>query len=90
MIIMTAMWCLFLQWMEAPPWEPILFHFAPGRKRFNDGMRNRGEAVTTGDGIVEFRDTEGRPHRDDGPAAIYPDGRRIWFVDGVKVREERV
>jgi hypothetical protein len=28
-------------------------------------------------------------HRDDGPAAIYPDGRRIWFDDGVKVAEER-
>ena len=25
----------------------------------------------------------------DGPAAIYPDGRRIWFVEGEKVREER-
>jgi hypothetical protein len=32
----------------------------------------------------------GLRHRDDGPAAIYPDGRRIWFVDGVKVREDRV
>jgi hypothetical protein len=30
----------------------------------------------------------GLRHRDDGPAAIYPDGRRIWFRDGVKVRAE--
>ena len=34
---------------------------------------------------------DGLRHRDpdEGPAASYPDGRRIWFVDGVKVREER-
>lgn len=32
---------------------------------------------------------EGLRHRDDGPAASYPDGRRIWFVEGQKVREER-
>jgi hypothetical protein len=31
----------------------------------------------------------GLRHRDDGPAASYPDGRRIWFRDGVKVKEER-
>ena len=30
---------------------------------------------------------EGKRHRDDGPAAIYPDGRRIWFTEGEKVRE---
>jgi hypothetical protein len=28
-------------------------------------------------------------HRDDGPAATYPDGRRIWFDAGGKIREER-
>ncbi len=32
---------------------------------------------------------KGKRHRDDSPAAIYPDGRRIWFVEGEKVREER-
>jgi hypothetical protein len=30
----------------------------------------------------------GLRHRDDGPAAIYPDGRRIWFDEGEKVHEE--
>ena len=35
-------------------------------------------------------DEEGRLQGDDGPAASYPDGRRIWFVDGVKVRSERL
>jgi hypothetical protein len=39
-------------------------------------------------GVLEWRDDDGRPHRDDGPAAIYPDGRRIWFDEGVKVTEE--
>ena len=56
------------------------------------------EKLVRGDGVIEWRDDEGRldkwyrrgkRHCDDGPAAIYPDGRRIWFVDGVKVREER-
>ena len=28
-------------------------------------------------------------HRDDGPAAVYPDGHKVWFIEGVKVREER-
>jgi hypothetical protein len=32
---------------------------------------------------------EGLRHRDDGPAATYPNGRKIWFIEGVKVREER-
>jgi len=31
---------------------------------------------------------KGKRHRDDGPAAIYPDGRHIWFIEGEKVREE--
>ncbi len=30
----------------------------------------------------------GRLHREDGPAVI-PDGRRVWFIEGQKVREER-
>jgi hypothetical protein len=47
------------------------------------------ELVVKGDGTQVWRDAEGRPHRDDGPAAIYSDGRRIWFKDGVKVREKR-
>jgi hypothetical protein len=28
---------------------------------------------------------DGLRHRDNGPAAVYPGGRRIWFVDGVRV-----
>jgi hypothetical protein len=41
------------------------------------------------DETIEWRDAEGRLDRADGPAATYPDGRRIWFVEGEKVREER-
>lgn len=41
------------------------------------------------DGTIEWRDAEGELHRDDGPAAIYPDGRKVWFIESVKVREER-
>jgi len=48
-----------------------------------------GTRTIPGDGIAEWRDADGRLHRDGGPAAIYPDGRRVWFVDGVKVRQER-
>ncbi|MEA2440042.1 MAG: hypothetical protein QOH76_1466 [Thermoleophilaceae bacterium] len=43
-----------------------------------------------GDGVLEWRDDKGRLHRDGGPAASYPDGRRLWFQHGEKVREERV
>jgi hypothetical protein len=28
---------------------------------------------------------DGLRHRDDGPAAVYPDGRALWFHDGVRV-----
>ncbi len=48
------------------------------------------ERVVKGDGVIEWRDDDGRLHRQGGPAAIYPDGRRIWFENGVKIREERV
>jgi len=51
-------------------------------------MAANDEGTIGVDGIIEWRDGEGRLHRDDGPAAIYPDGRRLWFLEGVKVREE--
>lgn len=40
-------------------------------------------AVTTGEGVAEWRDAQGRLHRSDGPARVFP--RRIWFEDRVKV-----
>jgi hypothetical protein len=45
--------------------------------------------TTFSNGRVEWRDEKGQLHRDDGPAASYPDGRKIWFRDGVKIREQR-
>jgi hypothetical protein len=39
--------------------------------------------------VEEWHDDEGRLQRDDAPAAIYPDGRRIWFRDGLKLKEAR-
>ena len=43
------------------------------------------ELSVAADGTVTFRDEDGRLHREDGPAATYPDGREIWFIDGVRV-----
>ena len=40
------------------------------------------------DGVIEWRDAEGELHCEDGPAAIYPDGRGVWFIEGEKIREE--
>jgi hypothetical protein len=40
-------------------------------------------------GVAEWRDPEERLHRDGDPAAVYPDGRQIWFEEGVKVNEEK-
>jgi hypothetical protein len=31
----------------------------------------------------------GLRHREDGLAAIYPDGRELWFVDGERVPPQR-
>jgi hypothetical protein len=53
-------------------------------------VNDHGSNPTVGpDGVAEWRDEEGRLHRDDGPARVHPDGRRIWFDEGVKVGEER-
>lgn len=52
-------------------------------------MGGGGEGTIGMDGTIEWRDAEGELHRNDGPAAIYPDGRKAWFIEGVKVREER-
>jgi hypothetical protein len=33
-------------------------------------------------GYYCVRNSRGRLHRDDGPAAIYPDGTQCWYQDG--------
>lgn len=52
-------------------------------------MSGSDEAQLGVDGVTEWRDDKGTLHRVGGPAAIYPDGRRIWFIEGKKVREDR-
>ena len=52
-------------------------------------MSKSDEARIGVDGVIEWRDQDGELHRVGGPAAIYPDGRRIWFLEGEKMREER-
>ena len=38
--------------------------------------------------MVEWTDKHGKPHRDDGPAVIYPDGSRIWYRHGELHRDD--
>ena len=33
-------------------------------------------------GTVRWRDDEGRRHREDGPAVVWPDGTQYWFNHG--------
>ena len=72
---------------------PAIVHANGSEKWYVDGKRHREGAPA----CVYVNGTEkwyrhGLRHRDpdEGPAASYPDGRRIWFVDGVKVKSERV
>ena len=39
-------------------------------------------------GVQIWRDAQGRPHRDDGPAKIYPNGDRVWCRNGSRHRDE--
>lgn len=34
-------------------------------------------------GVKRYFDNDGRNHRDDGPAAIYPSGTKAWRRNGV-------
>ena len=45
------------------------------------------EKVIRGDGVVEWRDDEGRLDRPDRPARIFPGGRREWFRRSKRHRE---
>jgi hypothetical protein len=40
------------------------------------------ERVVKGDGVIEWRDADGRLHRRGGPARVYPSGREEWFRHG--------
>jgi hypothetical protein len=39
------------------------------------------------DGTYFLLNMDGLPHRDDGPAVIYPDGTQYWFRNGKLHRE---
>lgn len=36
---------------------------------------------------ISYRDSRGRLHREDGPAAIYPNGIEFWYYNGVQHRD---
>lgn len=36
----------------------------------------------------EWWDEKGRNHREDGPAIIYKEGTKMWFIDGLLHRED--
>lgn len=43
---------------------------------------SRNDAELRGDGVVEWRDSEGRLHRWGGPARVFPSGRAEWYRHG--------
>jgi hypothetical protein len=40
-------------------------------------------------GRSEWRQDDGRPHREDGPSVTYPNGNTTWFLYGQVHREGR-
>ncbi len=40
------------------------------------------------DGVIEWRDEEGKLHRVDGPARVFPSGREEWLRHGRLHRAE--
>ncbi len=42
----------------------------------------------TKDGTLVWRDENGKLHREDGPAAIYPNGKQFWYINGKLHRED--
>lgn len=39
-------------------------------------------------GVLLWMDEDGRPHREDGPAIVRPDGAQHWMRHGVLHRED--
>ena len=37
-------------------------------------------------GTIKYFNDEGKLHREDGPAVIYPDGTKFWYVNGHRHR----
>jgi len=39
-------------------------------------------------GDIEWRNTSGLIHREDGPAVEYADGTKVWYLNGKRHRED--
>jgi hypothetical protein len=67
---------------------PAVIHANGSTKWYRHGVRHRegGPACEYANGTEKWY-RNGLRHRDplEGPAASYPDGRRIYFIDGVRV-----
>ena len=47
-----------------------------------------GSVITRPDGVVVYLNAEGKPHRTAGPAIVYPNGMRAWYLYGVAMVED--
>ena len=47
-----------------------------------------GSIITQPDGVVVYLNAAGKPHRTDGPAIVYPNGLRAWYLNGVAMWED--
>ena len=45
-------------------------------------------SIVCQDGVIVYLNAEGRPHRTDGPAIVYPDGNLRWCRNGVYHRAD--
>ena len=39
-------------------------------------------------GQTEYKNKQGELHREDGPAVIYADGKKVWYINGKLHRED--
>ena len=44
--------------------------------------------VIDSDGTKRWYNEQGKRHREDGPAIVYPDGSKQWYLNGKRHRED--
>jgi hypothetical protein len=70
-------------------WRQKVLRVYPTRKALRQGLRD-GRSVNALDEHVWWRaladDAIGVPHRDDGPAVVYPGGVQAWYRNGLRHR----